>query len=81
MSKIHNVTHSVLIDLRNIEYWIVVNKTLSETEKGNIKDTFRFYWTKVFLKLPFAVSLRFIYMYILSEFWCDVSSLIIYICI
>ena len=44
---IYNDTYNVLIGLRNTAYWIVVNKTLNETAKGNVKNTF--YWIKVFL--------------------------------
>ena len=32
-------TQDVINDRRNTAYWIVINKTLNETVKGNIKDT------------------------------------------
>ena len=35
----YNDTQNVLNDLRNSAYWIVLNKTLSETAKGNFKNT------------------------------------------
>ena len=36
---VHNDTINVLSDLRNTAYWIVINKSLSETAKSNFEDT------------------------------------------
>ena len=37
---IYNDTYDVLNDSRNTAYWIVINKILNETAKGNFKNTF-----------------------------------------
>ena len=70
-SEIHN-------DLRNTAYWIVKNKTLNETAKG--WTLYIFYWIKVFLKLPFAVSFSVLfYIYIYIHTLCMYLILCIYI--
>ena len=36
---IYSDTEDALSDLRNTAYWILINKSLNETAKGNFKKT------------------------------------------
>ena len=73
----HCDTQNVLSDIRNTAYWIVINKSLNETTKSNLKNTLIQYWYKVFLKLLFVASFTDLYIYIyIYEKLC----IYIYIC-